>query len=135
MDITQLPALCGKHLRRVRDVWGSSLSEADKDRGVQNILAEAASCRVCSEVRTQHERERQWRLHPDPRIFPRGRQVGRIPEAVWKDLRGFPRASEHTYPCAVETVDGTYWPRVLFAEKEAYHGHFEGTYGMEEPFI
>lgn len=135
MDPRELLVLCGKHLGRVLDVRGSSLTEGDKEQGIHAVLAEAASCRVCAEVRAQKQRDKDRLLHPDPRTLPRRKKVGRIPVVLWKELRRLPRASEHTYPCSVETVDGTYWPRVLFAEKATYHKHFEGTYGMEDPFL
>lgn len=134
-DPKRLPVLCGRHLGRVRDLWGSLVPDADKERRTQTILAEAASCRVCSELRAQREREQELQLHPDPKMLPRGRKVGRIPEPLWGELQRIPRASEYTYPCAAETFDGTLWPRVLFAEKETYHKHFERTYGMDDPFL
>jgi len=58
-----------------------------------------------------------------------------ISPAMWKELNRLPRASNDTYPCMVEQLDGTTWPCVLFVDESIYRKKFKGCYGMEEPFI
>jgi len=69
------------------------------------------------------------------KTLPLWRRVGRVRPSVWEALRQLPRGSEYTYPCSVEQDDGTYWPRVLFAERKDYDQWYQRTYGMSEPFL
>lgn len=74
------------------------------------------------------------------KTLPRWRAVSGLPEELWDVLESLPRTADTSgggavYPCAVEQADGTYWPCVLFVEKEVYHNSYRGTYGMADPFL